>query len=231
MIFFKKGKFYKVVVGKLTTRGNFLLLLQMPDARDTHQMTPKSSLKRAVTSSSEWNFDLGKKSSNQMNEKCHILIIVLLEILTNSQCKKFGCIYILQRKLRCPTRVSILSPPKYGSAAKIPLLWRHNKCDGISNLQPYDCLPNRLFKRRSKKTPKPRVTGPCAGNHQWMVNSPHKWPVTRKIFSFYDVIMHCGLVTTYGMIDLCYLWLRWWLVAWQHQAIAWTNVDLSSSML
>ena len=26
--------------------------------------------------------------------------------------------------------------------------------------------------------------------HRWPVNSPHEWPVTRKIFPFDDVIMH-----------------------------------------
>ena len=46
----------------------------------------------------------------------------------------------------------------------LPLRWRHNKKDGVSNHQPHDCLFNRLFGRRSKKTPKPRVTGLCAGN-------------------------------------------------------------------
>ena len=29
------------------------------------------------------------------------------------------------------------------------------------------------------------------GIHGWPVNSPHKWPVTRKMFPFHDVIMHC----------------------------------------
>ena len=42
--------------------------------------------------------------------------------------------------------------------------WRHNEYDGVSNHQPYDCLLNRLFRRRSKKTSKLRVTGLCAGN-------------------------------------------------------------------
>ena len=28
------------------------------------------------------------------------------------------------------------------------------------------------------------------GIHRWPVNSPHKWPVTRKMFSFDDVILH-----------------------------------------
>ena len=44
------------------------------------------------------------------------------------------------------------------------LLWRHNDWGGVSDHQPYDCLLSRLFKRRSKKTSKIRVTGLCVGN-------------------------------------------------------------------
>ena len=36
--------------------------------------------------------------------------------------------------------------------------------DGVSNHQPRHCLLSRLFRRRSKKTYKLRVTGLCAGN-------------------------------------------------------------------
>ena len=44
----------------------------------------------------------------------------------------------------------------------LPLQWRHNGCDGVSNRQPQDCLLNRLFKRRLKmKTSKLRGTGLC----------------------------------------------------------------------
>ena len=39
---------------------------------------------------------------------------------------------------------------------------------------------------------------------------------------------HCGPVMPYGDRDLGQHWLRWWLVAWRHQAITWTNVDWSS---
>ena len=46
----------------------------------------------------------------------------------------------------------------------ITLQWRHNKHDSVSNHQPNDCLLNRLFRRRSKKTSKLRVTGLCAWN-------------------------------------------------------------------
>ena len=63
------------------------------------------------------------------------------------------------------------------------LRWRHNERDSVSSHQPHDCLLNGLFRRRSKKTSKLRVTGLC------VVNSPHKGPVTRKMFPFDDVIM------------------------------------------
>ena len=39
--------------------------------------------------------------------------------------------------------------------------WRQNGRDSVSNHQPHDCLLNRLFRRRSKKTSKLRVTGRC----------------------------------------------------------------------
>ena len=69
------------------------------------------------------------------------------------------------------------------------LHWRHNDHDGVSNHQPHGCLLNRLFRRRSKKTSKLRVTGFCVGNSPGPVNSPHKGPVTRKMFPFDHVIM------------------------------------------
>ena len=51
------------------------------------------------------------------------------------------------------------------------------------------CLLNRLFRRKSKKSSKFRVTGFSVGNSPGPVNSPHKGPVTRKMFPFDDVIM------------------------------------------
>ena len=47
---------------------------------------------------------------------------------------------------------------------KHTLRWRHNDHAGVSNHQPPGCLLNRLFRRKSKKTSKLRVTGLCAGN-------------------------------------------------------------------
>ena len=44
------------------------------------------------------------------------------------------------------------------------LQWRHNGPGSVSNHQPHNCLLNRLFRRRSQKILKLRVTGLCAGN-------------------------------------------------------------------
>ena len=65
---------------------------------------------------------------------------------------------ILSAIVRSPTVVN--SPHK----GPVILQWRHNGYDNVSNHQPHDCLLNRLFRRRSKKTSKLRVTGLCAGN-------------------------------------------------------------------
>ena len=57
------------------------------------------------------------------------------------------------------------------------LRWRHNERDSVSNHQPHDCLLNRLFRRRSKKTSKLRVTGFC------VVNSPGTGEFTAQMVS------------------------------------------------
>ena len=77
----------------------------------------------------------------------------------------------------------------WSTRTRISLEWRHNGRDSVSNHQPRDCLLNRLSRRTSKKTSKLRVTGLCARNSPGPVNSPHKGPVTRKMFSFDDVTM------------------------------------------
>ena len=85
-----------------------------------------------------------------------------------------------------------------------PLQWRHNEYDGVSNHQPHDCLLNHLFRRRSKKTSKLRVTGLYAGNSPWPANPPRKEPVTRKMFPFDEVIMSLCLPQNYNTL---YLWI------------------------
>ena len=61
-----------------------------------------------------------------------------------------------------PSRLPVFSD------GRLPLMqslhWRHNGRDSFSNHQPHDCLLNRLFRRRSKKTSKLHVTGLCVWN-------------------------------------------------------------------
>ena len=93
----------------------------------------------------------------------------------------------------CTTHVEVVTK-MCSPIQATPLRWRHNDHDGVSNHQPYHCLLNRLFRRKSKKTSKLRVTGLCVGNSPGPVNSPHKGPVTWKMFPFDDVIMRDTLL-------------------------------------
>ena len=68
------------------------------------------------------------------------------------------CFYFLPPLLL----ILLMVPVALGNA--VSLQWRHNRRDGVSNRQPHHCLLNHLFRRRSKKTSKPRVTGLCTGN-------------------------------------------------------------------
>ena len=72
----------------------------------------------------------------------------------------------------------------------ISLQWRHNGRNGVSNHQSHDYLLKRLFRRRSKKHQSSASLTIVRGSHRSPVNSPHRWPVTRKMFPFVDVIMH-----------------------------------------
>ena len=85
------------------------------------------------------------------------------------------------------------------TSQELPSQWRHNERDGVSNHRRLDCLLNRLFWRRAKKTSKLRVTDLCEGNSP--VNSPHKGPVNGKCFHlmtsswrprFLFVVLCCG---------------------------------------
>ena len=69
------------------------------------------------------------------------------------------------------------------------LQWRHNGRDSVSNPQSHDCLLNRLFKHRSKKTSKLRVTGLCAGNSLEAGEFPAQLASNAENVSFDDVIM------------------------------------------
>ena len=80
--------------------------------------------------------------------------------------------------------------PKYQWSNTEPLLWRLNGRNGVSNHQPQDCLLNRLFRHRSKKTSKLCVTGPCEGNSVVTGEFPAQRARNAEMFPFNDVIMY-----------------------------------------
>ena len=63
------------------------------------------------------------------------------------------------------------------------------------------------------------ITEICLKSVHWTL-LPHL-PETNEL-------THCDLVMPCGDIDLGQNWFRQWIVAWRHQTITWTNVDLGS---
>ena len=60
--------------------------------------------------------------------------------------------------------ITVATYRKCTALVSLPLQWCNNGRDNVLNHQPHDCLPNRLFRRRSTKTSKLFVIGFCAGN-------------------------------------------------------------------
>ena len=76
----------------------------------------------------------------------------------------------------------------------LSLQWRHDEHDGVSYHQPHDCLLNRSYRHRSKKTWKLCVIGLCEENSPVTGEFPHKGPVTRKMFPTDDVIVVSNVI-------------------------------------
>ena len=106
---------------------------------------------------------------------------VLLQILFILNGLPVRCIFL---------RRSVLSTPN--SSLTSALHWRRNDHDGVSNHQPHSLL-NHLFRCRSKKTSKLRITDLCVGNSPGPVDSTHKGSIMRKMFPFDDIIMECQI--------------------------------------
>ena len=115
------------------------------------------------------------------------------------------------------------------------LQWRHNGSDGVSNNQPHDCLLNRLFRIRSKKTLKLCVTGLYEGNSPETGEFPaqrasnaknisiswrhHAWAIWRGINHKNGWITFCMDLLNYCKLYCCHMneiikeweiFLSWW---------------------
>ena len=93
----------------------------------------------------------------------------------------------------------------------MPLEWRHNERNGVSNHQPYNCLLDRFSRHRSKKTSKLRVTGLCAGNSPVTGEYPAQGANNAGMFPFDDVIMwnvRCQNLTPSAARKLTDPWMK-----------------------
>ena len=71
----------------------------------------------------------------------------------------------------------------------VALQWRHKEPHGVLKHRYLECLLSRLFRRTSKKTSKPSVTGLCEGNPPVTGGFPAQRASYTEMFSFDDVIM------------------------------------------
>ena len=85
----------------------------------------------------------------------------------------------------------------------ITLQCRHKERNGVSNHQPQDYLFNRLFRRRSKKTSKLRVTGLCEGN--WPVSGEFPAQMTSKAENASICWRHHEIAKVYNKPNCIYL--------------------------
>ena len=78
----------------------------------------------------------------------------------------------------------------FGIDPSMPLRWRHNERDGVSNHQPHRIVYSTLYSGADqRKHQRSTSLAFVRGIHRWPVNSSHKGPVTRKMFPFYDLLM------------------------------------------
>ena len=95
----------------------------------------------------------------------------------------------------------------------LPLQWCDNERDGVSNHRCLDYLLNRLFRRRSKKTSKLRVTGLSEGNSLvtdiYMLHKPGsaRWLIAVGAYA-------CGSGSIRFRLVCCWFGLRLWLWLW-----------------
>ena len=94
------------------------------------------------------------------------------------------------------------------------LQWRHNGHDSVSNHQHHDCLLNRSFRCRSKRTSK--LTGHCAGNSPGTGEFPaqmasnaenvsiwRRHHVKQSSFLLVEVAADLHSLTHWALEDLC----------------------------
>ena len=96
------------------------------------------------------------------NYICLLLYVYITQVFETFDCCLASNNYLYNVVL-LPTVPLLVTTTKPHCSSLIVLQWRHNEGDGVSNRWCVDCLLSHLFRRRSKKTSKLRVSGICEG--------------------------------------------------------------------
>ena len=87
----------------------------------------------------------------------------------------------------CPGHVRHQTTTRNAIEYTLSLQWRHNWRDGVSNYQPCDCSTQLFIQKTSKENIRRKHQSSASlafvrGIHRWLMNSPHKGPITRIFF-------------------------------------------------
>ena len=83
-------------------------------------------------------------------QRAHYDVTVTIPLIQNDDCYTLPASGPCKEAVKVPIRM-------VAHKTHEQLQWRHNERDGVSNHQPHECLLNRLFGHRWKKTSKLRV--------------------------------------------------------------------------
>ena len=109
----------------------------------------------------------------------------------------------------------------------LPQFITMNEHDCISKHQPHDCLLNRLFMRRSKKTSKLSATGLCAGNSPLTGEFPaHKASNTENVSIWWRHHVLQLFMQNFTILDLITMALQCSYLPWAHLP-TWINFNPS----
>ena len=110
-------------------------------------------------------------------------------------------------RLQCFTWCNYFNVPKSRRNIWSPLQWRHNEHDSVLKSPAIAIVYSTVYSDADQR--KHQSSASLAfvrGIHRGPVNSPHKWPVTRKLFPFDDVIMLFGLISVSNRDTIEYGW-------------------------
>ena len=75
--------------------------------------------------------------------------------------------------------------------------------------------------------PRPPRSQTCL---QKLLQKMKTWPQVSSLLTHWPLVTpYICIYIIYGITELHQHWLRWWLAAWWHQSITWTNISLSWS--